>query len=82
MLLKTKDMLDVLKQADVVDAGGKGLLCILEGAFNSINTNEEISLKETGEIKKPVITNIALDSRQRHKIRLLYRVFCTQEKCR
>ena len=62
MLLKTKDMLDVLKQADVVDAGGKGLLCILEGAFNSINTNEEISLKETGEIKKPVITNIALDA--------------------
>jgi len=62
MLLKTKDMLPVLKQADVVDAGGKGLLCILEGAFMSINSNEEISLNETAELKKPEISNIALDS--------------------
>ena len=46
MLLKTKDMLPVLKQADVVDAGGKGLLCILIGAFNNINTSGEIKLND------------------------------------
>lgn len=46
MLLKTKDMLPVLKQADVVDAGGKGLLCILLGAFRSINTSGDIKLND------------------------------------
>lgn len=49
MLLKTKDMLPVLKQADVVDAGGKGLLCILVGALKSINANGDIILKEATE---------------------------------
>ncbi|MBR5467601.1 MAG: DAK2 domain-containing protein [Firmicutes bacterium] len=61
MLDKTPDMLPVLKQAGVVDAGGKGLLCILEGAFESINSNEEIKLNETSELKKPVISNIVVD---------------------
>jgi DAK2 domain fusion protein YloV len=46
MLLKTKDMLPVLKQADVVDAGGKGLLCVLLGAFKSINTSDDIVLND------------------------------------
>ncbi len=58
MLEKTKDMLPVLKQADVVDAGGKGLLCILEGAFVSINSNEDITLKERVEVKKPTVSYV------------------------
>lgn len=45
-LLQTKEMLPVLKQADVVDAGGKGLLCILEGAFKNVHTKEEIAVEE------------------------------------
>ncbi|MGE5557894.1 MAG: DAK2 domain-containing protein [Bacillota bacterium] len=33
VLLKTPDMLPVLKQAGVVDAGGYGLICFMEGAL-------------------------------------------------
>ena len=36
ILKKTPDMLPVLKQAGVVDAGGKGLLYILTGAYNAL----------------------------------------------
>lgn len=35
-LEKTPEYLDVLKQAGVVDAGGKGLICILEGWQNAM----------------------------------------------
>ncbi len=48
ILNKTPDMLPVLKQAGVVDAGGKGLLCILEGAFDSIY-KEEVELDEPNQ---------------------------------
>lgn len=48
-LNKTPEMLPVLKEAGVVDAGGQGLLCILEGAARVIIENLEI------EIKKPSV---------------------------
>lgn len=50
ILHKTPDMLPVLKEAGVVDAGGQGLLCILEGAARIIIENLQI------EIKKPSVT--------------------------
>lgn len=49
VLGKTPDMLPVLKEAGVVDAGGQGLLCILEGAARVIIENLEV------EIKKPEV---------------------------
>ena len=48
-LNKTPDMLPVLKEAGVVDAGGQGLLCILEGAARVIIDNLQV------EIKKPSV---------------------------
>ncbi|MCI8342042.1 MAG: DAK2 domain-containing protein [Firmicutes bacterium] len=51
MLEKTTDMLPALKAANVVDAGGKGLMIILQGALGSINSSEEIVLKEAVETK-------------------------------
>lgn len=42
VLKKTPEMLPVLKEAGVVDAGGKGLMVILEGAFKAITTHGEI----------------------------------------
>ena len=48
-LNKTPDMLPVLKEAGVVDAGGQGLLCILEGAARVVIENLQI------EIKKPAV---------------------------
>lgn len=41
-LEKTPEYLDVLKQAGVVDAGGKGLVCILEGFYSAI-IGEEVA---------------------------------------
>lgn len=40
----TTDMLPELKQASVVDAGGKGLICILEGGFNAMLSNEDVKI--------------------------------------
>lgn len=36
VLEKTPEYLDVLKQAGVVDAGGKGLMCILQGFYDAL----------------------------------------------
>ncbi|MBC7765701.1 MAG: DAK2 domain-containing protein [Hyphomonadaceae bacterium] len=41
---KTPDMLPVLKQAGVVDAGGQGLICILEGAFSALVAGQDVQL--------------------------------------
>ena len=42
-------MLPVLKEAGVVDAGGKGLIVVLTGAYNAITTKEEINLETIQE---------------------------------
>lgn len=49
VLAKTPDMLPVLKEAGVVDAGGEGLMCILEGAAMVITGDIKI------DIKKPLL---------------------------
>ncbi len=49
-LSRTPEMLKVLKQADVVDAGGKGLIYLLEGALASLK-GVEIKQEKTGSIK-------------------------------
>ena len=46
ILLQTKEMLPVLKQADVVDSGGMGLLFILEGAYAAIDIEGDIKIEE------------------------------------
>lgn len=46
ILLQTKEMLPVLKQADVVDAGGMGLLFFLEGAMKVIESDADVKLEE------------------------------------
>jgi len=59
VLLQTTDMIPVLKQAGVVDAGGKGLLCILEGACNHVNTEGQLSVDEPLKTKAPTFTALA-----------------------
>ena len=51
----TPDMLPVLKQAGVVDAGGKGLIVILEGALN----HKDIDLSSDTDIKPSNNTHLA-----------------------
>lgn len=53
-LAKTPDMLPALKQAGVVDAGGKGWMCILEGAFSYLQSGEIIS----GDIQTEANTTV------------------------
>jgi DAK2 domain fusion protein YloV len=50
ILDKTPDMLPVLKNAGVVDAGGKGLICILDGMLHALKTNEVLELVEGGSL--------------------------------
>ena len=46
VLAQTPDMLPVLKQADVVDAGGRGLLYILEGALKQMGGDLPVALAD------------------------------------
>lgn len=50
-LARTPEMLHVLKEAGVVDAGGRGLTLILEGAYRVL-TGEEIVETEEDEVMK------------------------------
>jgi hypothetical protein len=53
---KTPEMLPVLKQAGVVDAGGKGLMYLFLGAYNAIIGLEEyFEEEEAVEIKKETV---------------------------
>lgn len=56
-LANTPNLLPVLKEAGVVDAGGAGLLYILEGAYRALSGEKMDSLSmELTQEKKPVIS--------------------------
>ena len=51
-LKKTPEMLPVLKEAGVVDSGGQGLLCVLEGARDILEGKEiDLTIGEEGAAK-------------------------------
>jgi len=50
VLAKTPDMLPVLKQAGVVDSGGQGLVCVLQGAYDALIGKEVDYTLEAAEI--------------------------------
>ena len=49
VLSKTPDMLPVLKQAGVVDAGGKGLIYILIGGYNALAGIDDVKVESSKE---------------------------------
>lgn len=51
-LKQTPEMLPVLKKAGVVDAGGRGLLIVFQGFYNSLMGQEEVNLEFDDSIKK------------------------------
>ncbi len=61
-LAKTPDMLPVLKEAGVVDAGGQGLICIAEGALKAL-LNEELGVEI--EVKSGNLDKFVDDSHMR-----------------
>ena len=50
-LKQTPEMLPVLKKAGVVDAGGRGLLIVFQGFYNSLIGQEEVNLDFDDSIK-------------------------------
>ncbi len=52
VLNQTPDMLPILKQAGVVDAGGRGLLYILEGGLKHINTEETLFVSDAAKTSR------------------------------
>lgn len=65
-LQRTPDMLPVLKEAGVVDAGGQGLLFFLEGVIEGLANEKDIQLNSYKEKMSPssrdkMVENIKLD---------------------
>lgn len=52
VLGKTPEMLPVLRNAGVVDAGGKGLIYILEGMYQALKSGEMLELKNAAELEQ------------------------------
>lgn len=55
ILKKTPEMLDVLKKAGVVDAGGKGLLVILGGALEVLTGGHDYVFEDMDDIESHVM---------------------------
>ncbi|MDE6757850.1 MAG: DAK2 domain-containing protein [Clostridia bacterium] len=78
ILQKTPDMLPVLKQAGVVDAGGKGLMCVLQGYYNAlagIDIPEIIEESENAVVPAPTLDAFGNDEHDLDNIKYAY---CTE----
>lgn len=61
VLEKTPDMLPVLKQAGVVDAGGKGLIYVLKGAYNALSGREDFSVAAEEQVGIKTLSSAGRD---------------------
>ncbi len=76
VLAKTPDMLDVLKRAGVVDAGGQGLLTVLDGYMAAIRGDAPLgTLRDLAEETKAERTRTAAASFSEEEIEFGY---CTE----
>lgn len=77
ILQKTPDMLPVLKKAGVVDAGGRGLMCVFQGFYNilaGIEIPEEIEIEDSSNAT-PVMDQFGNDEHDLENIKYAY---CTE----
>ena len=79
ILQKTPDMLPVLKQAGVVDAGGKGLLCVFQGYYNVLAGVEIPEEMEASE-ENIVVPAAPLDAfgNDEHDLENIKYAYCTE----
>lgn len=78
ILQKTPDMLPVLKQAGVVDAGGRGLLCVFQGYYNvlaGVEIPEEVASDESVVVPTPTLDAFGNDEHDLENIKYAY---CTE----
>ena len=83
-LQRTPEILPVLKEAGVVDAGGKGVVTLLEGAYLAL-CGKPVSLDDAAEAAQPVTVkrDVALETEDikfhycnyRMSCRVNYRIF-------
>ncbi|MFT9497164.1 DAK2 domain-containing protein [Anaerosolibacter sp.] len=62
VLDKTPDMLKVLKQAGVVDAGGKGLIFIIKGFYEALTDRETVV--ESVEVVQPILHDTNMENEE------------------
>lgn len=62
VLDKTPDMLKVLKQAGVVDAGGKGLIFIIKGFYEAITGKETVI--ESVDVIQPIVHDSIMENEE------------------
>ncbi len=62
VLDKTPDMLPVLKQAGVVDAGGMGLCVILNGCLSALMGDEIVAENSNATVAKPAAASSEIDT--------------------
>ena len=79
ILQKTPDMLPVLKKAGVVDAGGKGLLCVLTGAYKVL-AGEEITQQPeaSADFVAPAQTALSENISEEHDYDNIKFAYCTE----
>lgn len=82
ILQKTPDMLPVLKKAGVVDAGGRGLLCVFTGFYKVVAGEpiEESAEDKAAEAQKvsSVIANLSEDVSDEHDYNNIKFAYCTE----
>lgn len=76
ILAKTPDMLPVLKKAGVVDAGGRGLICVLQGFYNVL-AGIEIPEEEIGTESSPAIPMDTFGTDE-HDLENIKYAYCTE----
>ena len=67
-----------MKQAGVVDAGGRGLLCVFQGFYNvlaGVEIPDEIESEETGVVPTPILDAFGNDEHDLDNIKYAY---CTE----
>lgn len=75
-LENTPNLLPVLKEAGVIDSGGKGLLTIFEGMLNAIEGKADSTSEENSSAEKRVSPSLALPTYDEHSV--LDYGYCTE----
>ena len=76
-LAKTKEILPVLKQVGVVDAGGFGVIILLGGAVSALESGNAAELEESGKANNKQIASQGIKSAEADTSDIKFR-YCTE----
>ncbi len=62
ILPKTKEMLPALKEADVIDSGGQGYLCIVEGMYNALLNPDYNPVIEDDDVEETSVQTVDISA--------------------